>query len=304
MKATARPYGGLDDAQRLANMLVATRASLGHGCWHVGDLVWRLFLHARHYDLGQTVRLWVDPGGDLLGFAVITPASAGGPAYFELQVHPGARGQGLEELMLDWVEGAAGPACRLVAEPGVYDDDVAQIETLVQRGFERVAGDSLLLLRPLDAPIPEPILPAGFDLRPLAGPHEAAERASAQRDAFHPSRTSDEHYRRLMDTPGYDRDLDLVAVAPDGTFAAFCLAWRDGANRVGLFEPVGTRAAYRRLGLARALLLVGMERQRSAGMESVVVGPISQEEDEALGLYRSVGFGEIRRVFAYVQERG
>jgi mycothiol synthase len=302
MKATARPYGGLDDTRRMAEMLVATRASLGHGCWHVGDLVWRLFLHARHYDLGQTVRLWVGPGGDLLGFAVVTPAPAGGAAYFELQVHPGARGQGLEEQMLGWIEAVAGPARRLVAEPGVYDDDAAQIDALLRRGFERAEGDSLLLLHPLDAPVPEPVLPAGFQLRAVAGPHEAAARAASQRDAFHPSRTSDEHYRCLMDTPGYDRNLDLVAVAPDGTFAAFCLAWLDGVNGVGLFEPVGTRVTYRRLGLARAVLLAGMERQRSAGMEGVVVGPVSLGEKEALGLYRSVGFGEIRRVFAYVKE--
>jgi hypothetical protein len=42
-----------------------------------------------------------------------------------------------------------------------------------------------------------------------------------------------------MRTPGYERDLDLVAAAPDGRFGAYCVCWMDPANGVGEFEPVG-----------------------------------------------------------------
>jgi len=50
-------------------------------------------------------------------------------------------------------------------------------------------------------------------------------------------------YRNIQNAPLYRRDLDLVAVAPDGAIAAFCTAWFDDVTRSGVFEPVATRAA-------------------------------------------------------------
>src|ERR671936_569373 len=52
---------------------------------------------------------------------------------------------------------------------------------------------------------------------------------------------------------GYE--LDQVAVAPDGSFAAFCLCWLYEENRAGNLEPVGTHSDHRRRGLARAVSL-------------------------------------------------
>ncbi len=42
----------------------------------------------------------------------------------------------------------------------------------------------------------------------------------------------------------YRQDLDCVVEAPDGTIAAYALAWLDEANGVGELEPVGTHAAH------------------------------------------------------------
>jgi ribosomal protein S18 acetylase RimI-like enzyme len=281
-------------------MLVSMRRVIGPGCWHVGDLAWRFFLHSRTYDLAQTVRLWSDRSGDLLGFAIYCPPAADGTVYFEMQVHPRARGQGLEEEMLDWLTAVGGQ--RLVAEPGVFGDDMAQISALERRGFQRTGAQGLLLLHPLGEPLPEPSLPPGWELRPLAGRHEAAARAAAQREAFGSTLTTEAQYLRLMALPGYQPDLDLVAIAPSpsgGTVAAFCLGWLDGVNRVGLFEPVGTRPAYRRLGLARALLLAGLRRLALEGAGEVIVGPIPGGDEAALHLYRSVGFGQVLPILGY-----
>jgi ribosomal protein S18 acetylase RimI-like enzyme len=303
---SSRPYGNPDDRQRLQDLLVSTRASIGPGCWHVGDLVWRLFLHAFRHDLRQTLRLWTGQDGCLSGFAIVTPPRSRegrGTLYFDLQIDPRERGQGLEEQMLDWIGAWPGTppdmAVSLVTDTGVYEDDAGQIAVLERRGFARTGNDATLLLRSLGPPLPDPALPEGFAVRPVAGGRECRERAAAHRDAFDSSRVTDDGYAQLMQTPGYRRDLDLVAVAPDGTFAAFCLGWLDPANRVGEFEPVGTRQAYRRRGLVHAVLLEGLRQMRAAGAESVVVGPILDSEQTTLRLYHSVGFRPSRKLYAY-----
>lgn len=55
---------------------------------------------------------------------------------------------------------------------------------------------------------------------------------AVHRNAFAPSRMTVEKYRRIMNAPTYRPDLDLVVVAPDGTFAAFCIVWFDEVNRL------------------------------------------------------------------------
>ena len=64
-------------------------------------------------------------------------------------------------------------------------------------------------------PAQEP--PAGFVVRGLAGEDEAAERVA------HRPEVTTERYRAFMQAPGYARDLDLVASAPDGRFGAYCI---------------------------------------------------------------------------------
>ena len=66
---------------------------------------------------------------------------------------------------------------------------------------------------------------------------------------------TDDQYAALMDLPGYRQDLDVVAIAPDGTIAAYVNCWLDPVNGIGDLGPVGARPAYRRQGLTRAVLL-------------------------------------------------
>lgn len=306
MAFSPHPYRGPADTQRMADLLVSMRTGGSHSCWHVGDLVWRLFLQSLRHDLGQTFRLWDDDGGNLAGFAVWTPSHyRAGAIFFEIQVHPRLRGCGLEEEMLDWVEAQrpqATAASRLVTDVGVYEDDQAQIATLERRGFRRTDDEGALFIYPLDEPIPEPSLPGAFVVRPVAGEQEAAARAAAHRDAFDSTRVTGEAYLRLMRTPGYDPNLDIVAVAPDGTMAAFCLGWLDPVNGVGELEPVGTRPAFRRLGLAQAAVLAGLRDMQARGAVSAVVGPVDAGEEAAMRLYQTVGFRPIYRIYGYVRD--
>ena len=76
-------------------------------------------------------------------------------------------------------------------------------------------------------------------------------------------------------------------VADDGEVVAFCTAWIDDERGIGLMEPVGTRPAYQRRGLARAVCLSALAALRNAGAHTAQIGYATAA---ALTLYRSIGF--------------
>jgi hypothetical protein len=73
-------------------------------------------------------------------------------------------------------------------------------------------------------------------VRAVSDPDEIPDRAAAHRDVWLPwtdGMLSDHDYARMTKLPGYDPDLDVVAVAPDGRIAAFVNGWLDPENRIG-----------------------------------------------------------------------
>jgi ribosomal protein S18 acetylase RimI-like enzyme len=106
-----------------------------------------------------------------------------------------------------------------------------------------------------------------------------------------------------MRDPEYRPDLDLVAVAPDGTLAGFCLCsiGREENARLGRDEgwvdTLGTHPAYRKLGLGRALLLTGLRRLRASGIAVAVLG--TGQGNPAVALYESAGFRVAYHVLWY-----
>jgi mycothiol synthase len=76
-----------------------------------------------------------------------------------------------------------------------------------------------------------------------------------------------------MRMPEYDPTLDLVAVAPDGALAAYVLCSISeqenllAGRRVGYTDSVATHPKFQRRGLAKALLVKGLNLLRQRGME-------------------------------------
>ncbi|MCI0476857.1 MAG: GNAT family N-acetyltransferase, partial [Anaerolineales bacterium] len=77
--------------------------------------------------------------------------------------------------------------------------------------------------------------------------------------------------------------------------------WVDRANKVGEFEPVGTRPAFERRGLARAALLEGMARMKTRGAETALVST-GGAETGAIRLYESVGFKIVNREVTFTRK--
>lgn len=251
--------------------------------WHVGDLTWRFHLLSYRADPRARIRLWQD-GDRLVGFAV-----HGDDGSFDWQLHPEFAWQGIEGEMLAWADASARQTGDDRDLPcGSLETDGRRIAFLEAAGYRR-AGESMVhLTRSLERQAEPPRPPSGFAVRALAGDGEVPSRAEAHRQAFHPSRVTDEGYRALMRLPGYERALDVVVASPGGDVAAFALVWLDEANRIGEFEPVGTRPGFRRMGLARAALLEGLRRMRDRGADRAIV--YAEPAGPAAGLYAAVGF--------------
>jgi ribosomal protein S18 acetylase RimI-like enzyme len=288
--------------------------------WHVGELAFGFFMIDCHLDPRKHVRLWHD-GDKLVGYAML-----GDDAYFDWQVLPEVEGKGIESEALAWAEGhlaelRAGDAERWKGPMmvGTRIDNAERIGFLEQHGFHRGEYVEVNMLRLLEEALPQEALPqealhrealpplalpGGFHVRSLAGDaSEVADRAAAHREVWHPwtvGDVTDEQYARFTRMPGYDRELDVVAVAPDGTIAAYVNGWLDPVNKIGDFGPVGAREAYRRQGLTRAVLLECMRRMKTRGMDRVCVST-GEGNAAARGLYESIGFRIVNRYVEYAR---
>ena len=296
MSVYSRLYEGEQDLAHLREIVVAAHGAGGH--WHMGDLVWRLFLMSLRYDPKQNIRLWMRDD-QVVGFAWFDPRDNS----IDWQLAPG--GPGCEEEVLAWTMERRGEVIRTQPEQthgslltGAPEDDAQRIAFLERHGFVRAEPYYVKNVLSLVDDQAGPAVNQDFTIRNVTGEHEHAACAAVHREAFHPSRVTDESYLRLMRMPGYAADLDLVAVAPDGTFGAFCLCWVDPVNKSGEFEPVGSRPAFRRKGMARAVLFEGLRRMKARGCTMALVwtegGNIAAQR-----LYESVGFRAAKRDYDY-----
>ena len=272
--------------------------------WHVGELMWGYFMVLCHLDAQQHIRLWHDDD-KLVGYAVLAEDPS-----FDFQVLPEYEWSGVEAEALAWTEMSltelhqrntqrSGGKLAAVAR----QDDARRIAFLEQHGF-RYSGEftEVNMLRSLDEPIPESTVPIGCQVRAVQV-GEISKRAAAQREVWHPwtvGNVSDTDYERLMQLPGYHRDLDVVTVTPDGVIAAYANGWIDPVNRIGDFGPVGALPAYRRQGLTRAALLEGLRRMQAHGMDRVCIST-GVSNTPARRLYESIGFQTVTRCLDYVR---
>ncbi len=178
-------------------------------------------------------------------------------------------------------------------------DDKAGRDCLEQLGFRGHKADHVVAKRSLDT-VPEARLPSGFTIRSVAGEHEAQLVADVHNGAFG-SKWTEAKYLKVMRTPGFDPERELVVVAPDGRFAAFVVIWFDRVSLTGYFEPVGCHSSFTRRGLTKALMFAGMARMKEAGMETATVGYKPMNE-AAFKLYASAGFETYFETVDYVLE--
>ncbi len=303
---TSRYYESEQDLQQMQDLLMQARAQTDDWRYaHAGDLLFQFFMVACHLNPQEHIRLWHDDGR-LVGYAVL-----GEDPAFDWHILPAYEWCGIELEAMAWAEMRMAELRRRDPQlwgghcvSGARQDNEKRIAFLEQCGF-RPGGEfsEVNMLCSLDEPISEGMIPAGYQIRALVGAGEIPNRAAVQRAVWQPwtvGNVSDDDYAYFMRLPGYHRDLDVVAVAPDGVIAAYVNGWIDPVNRIGDFGPVGAHPAYRRQGLTRAVLLECLRRMQAYSMNRVSVSTgISNEA--AIGLYESVGFKIVNKYLEYVK---
>ncbi|MEO8611907.1 MAG: GNAT family N-acetyltransferase [Chloroflexota bacterium] len=295
-----RAYAGVDDLRKIQAATASWIASVGFMSYlHVEDIALRLFNGMRRYKPTEIVRLWEDSDSSLLGWAMLYPRWNS----YEALLNPAFRGSELESQLLDWCEAETAvwierEGCAVEGiSVEVFAEDSPRIALLEKRGYARGEQHHVIGARYLDDPIPDVPLPDGFSIRPMAGLQETEKLIAVQNATFGWSWTP-ETYRPVLESPAFQAEQQLVVVAPDGQFGAFCYLMLDTHNKIGMFEDVGTHPDFQRRGLGRALLLDGFRHMAARGMQTAFV-PYVLRADAAVALYASAGFQVRYRHYLY-----
>lgn len=152
-----------------------------------------------------------------------------------------------------------------------------------------------------------PPMPDGLEVRP-ASVEQARQIWEADYDAFRDHwggwDASDASFRRWTESPEFAPDLMVVAWDGDQIAGAVLNAIYAeenadlGVSR-GWLDSVFTRRAWRRRGLARALIVRSLHLLRERGLATAILGVDADNPSGAFGLYESAGFHPTERFVAW-----
>ena len=301
MKIYQRKYAGKDD---LREMIQLAREFQEENL-HVTDLPYRLSSWA--LDEPENIGLWTDENDRLIAWAVMqTPFWT-----IDYVLRPDIESV-LHPQVFGWVDQRAQTSIRTpywhpAWYVNVFADQNERRQRLKQSGYisqAEAGADSwskVWMERSGKTSVPSYPLPAGFILRSLAGESEVEAYVELHQAVFETKNMTTEWRMRTLRHPDYRPELDLVAVAPDGRLAAFCIGWLsksvDGGLR-GQVEPLGCHADFRKFALGRVALCETLRHLLNQGAESIFVETDSYR-NTAFRLYESVGFGVVRDVLVY-----
>jgi GNAT superfamily N-acetyltransferase len=302
-----RHYRGLADIPAMAAANQAARSSAGALEVVTPESMANQYSHFVHCDPERDI-LVAEIDGRTVGYARAEwRDQIDGSREFESYclLVPEASGRGIGTAMLGWTQSRLRDmAARVPADrpsrlgAWTWDSDAAATSRLTADGWtlDRQAHD---LLRPDFEAIPDLDLPAGLEVRPVT---RADSRVvwDALIEAFedHPGEPvpADEDYAEWHASPREDPTLWVIASAGDelaggvlGLVEPPLPGTSDPARR-GLLDAVFTRPAWRRRGLARALIAVSLRQLRDRGLRDAYLGVDAANPNQAMSLYESVGF--------------
>lgn len=285
MPPTARHYDRANDYERV-NAFLRRHDKLPNGHVNWCQPRWEyMHFHPLIWDVDLSVNGVWEEDGEIVGLVHLEHFH--GDAYFEFHPHY----VHLQSEMLAWAEAhltGGGPDGRFL-KLWINDEDAAGQALARAAGYTRTEHGDPMACFDVPTPFPSIALPAGFSLRSLADDNDLRKVDRVLWRGFNhgdePPEDGDGLKGRafMQSAPNYRHDLNIVAVAPEGHFVAYCGMWMEpGAGRCYV-EPVATDPDYRRMGLGAAAVLEGIRRCALEGARAAWVGSTQP-------FYRSLGF--------------
>ena len=163
----------------------------------------------------KATTLWETEAGEAVGVR-------GDPVHdFAELRHPAAVAQHCaERAILAWGLALLREQCRVpFLMTRCHEEDVDLQAALTQEGFQPESYQDVYLTRALDTVPAAPALPAGFRLQAGVSVAEHAAYQGLHEAIYGHGMGMDEHFSST-----YQPELDLIAIAPDDTWAAVCFA--------------------------------------------------------------------------------
>jgi GNAT superfamily N-acetyltransferase len=243
------------------------------GLWEAADLQWWWRTPRRSDAIDQL--FWIDDVGPVASIVLTDwgrawgcdPMIVPGSSTVPLAAVWARAAEVIDALGLETVEVAA------------REDDFELLDLLAESGFVRDDHQSGITSmdaeeRPDVSPLPEGFVLVDRAHNPST-PHPMQRRSGGGVEA------------RLRQCSLYDPALDLAVEAAHGQVAGYALFWFDPVTAVGMVEPMRVEDAYQRRGLARAMLIAGLDRLVHRGARRLKVGYAT---DVARRLYVGAGF--------------
>ncbi len=240
--------------------------------------------------------------GALAGYGEVS-ALGHGVIHSEGYVHPSHRGVGLGQALIVWSEAEAQAVipdqpdgAQVIIQSGTSATDAgaqalfAAAGYLMERTFHRMRID-------MTEPPPAAEWPTGLTVRAAVRGQDEPAVFAAVNDAFqdhwgNTPRNYDRWYEMRVNTPEYHPEQWYLAM--DGaTIAGFSLCSTDALT--GWINTLGVRRAYRRQGLARALLLYSFGEFWRAGTRRVSLGVDGTSLTGADRVYERAGMRTVQR---------
>jgi mycothiol synthase len=302
-----RSYAGESDVRAIVRVINAAAAADGvDEVWpEEGMRAW--FAHpSEQFDAGRDVVVG-ELGGEVVATGRLEWVDTRDGRYREYRhvgsVDPAHLGQGVGTALLAELEGR----CR--ERDAVHRSERPQVlmsfapagrpaqAFLEANGYEVARWFLDMQRKALDG-IVEPPMPDGIELRPVTpDQHETIWHANREafRDHWGGSDESLEVMQRILGDPDTDTSLWLIAWDGDEVAGGVWNEIRSPENaalgvRRGWLDSVFTRRAWRRQGLASALIARSLTLLRGRGMTSAMLGVDADNPTGALGLYEAAGF--------------
>ncbi len=309
----------LDDADRIAELINSYMEAVTGRAAVTGEVL-KQQMQMPDIDCEQDTRLVVAPSGEFAAFAAALHVAPHVHVHGVAPVAVPHQGLGIGSELLVWIERRAAravemapPDARVSLAQTVDENEKAAIRLLEANGYRQVRHFWRMLIDLDDAGSPDEVVwPEGVSVSVMQLPQDLLPALRAGRDAFrdhwgHVERPEDEALERMRyraeNDPDFDPELRFLAREGREIVGICNVRAKDATDETtGYIETLGVRRAWRRKGIAKALLLHAFEACRTRGLSKVALHVDAASLTGATRLYESAGMHVSELSHAYEKE--